>query len=69
MLCPDLVLLPKYSPNSIALGRFELPSTGPEPVMLGHYTTGLNGEEHTSLSLNTFAGEDTGYGKRGSNIP
>ncbi len=25
----------------IALGRFELPSTGPEPVMLGHYTTGL----------------------------
>ena len=27
--------------KKIAPGRFELPSTGPEPVMLGHYTTGL----------------------------
>lgn len=25
----------------IAPGRFELPSTGPEPVMLGRYTTEL----------------------------
>lgn len=27
----------------VAPGRFELPSTGPEPVMLDHYTTGLQG--------------------------
>jgi hypothetical protein len=27
--------------SGIAPGRFELPSTGPEPAMLGHYTTGL----------------------------
>ncbi len=27
--------------KTIAPGRFELPSTGPEPVMLGHYTTEL----------------------------
>ncbi len=26
----------------IAPGRFELPSEGPEPPMLGHYTTGLH---------------------------
>jgi hypothetical protein len=25
----------------VARGRFELPSAGPEPAMLGHYTTGL----------------------------
>lgn len=27
--------------NSIALGRFELPSSAPKADMLGHYTTGL----------------------------
>ena len=25
----------------VARGRFELPSAGPEPAMLDHYTTGL----------------------------
>jgi hypothetical protein len=26
----------------VARGRFELPSAGPKPAMIVHYTTGLN---------------------------
>ena len=35
--CPDN---PENS-SGIARGRFELPSAGPKPTMLVHYTTGL----------------------------
>ena len=30
-----------FSRNMVARGRFELPSAGPKPAMLVHYTTGL----------------------------